>query len=188
MNNSAHPPDDPQAELSRLLEATRDRGRPEAVAARHAKGYRTARENLEDLCDPGSFVEYGQLAVAAQRQRRSLEDLRGSTPADGVITGLATINADCQPLLFCPLDEILVALRVGDHGNPFFCLLAPLRFVILPRVRWNCADCLSGILHRHLASLDLLKDFGRGGLHLHCLVDVGSVRVEQLGCFGLCAG
>ncbi|RPH97213.1 MAG: biotin carboxylase [Lysobacterales bacterium] len=94
MNNSAHPPDDPQAELSRLLEATRDRGRPEAVAARHARGYRTARENLEDLCDPGSFVEYGQLAVAAQRQRRSLEDLRGSTPADGVITGLATINAE----------------------------------------------------------------------------------------------
>jgi acetyl-CoA carboxylase carboxyltransferase component len=87
-------PDDPQTELSRLLEATGDRGRPEAVAARHAKGYRTARENLEDLCDPGSFVEYGQLAVAAQRQRRTLEELRGSTPADGVITGLATINAD----------------------------------------------------------------------------------------------
>lgn len=87
-------PDDPQTELSRLLEATGDHGRPEAVAARHAKGYRTARENLEDLCDPGSFVEYGQLAVAARRQRRSLEDLRGSTPADGVITGLATINAD----------------------------------------------------------------------------------------------
>ena len=87
--------DDPQTELSRLLEATQDRGRPEAVAARHDRGYRTARENLEDLCDPGSFVEYGQLAVAAQRRRRSLEELRGSTPADGVVTGLATINADC---------------------------------------------------------------------------------------------
>jgi acetyl-CoA carboxylase carboxyltransferase component len=85
--------DDPREELEKLLETTRDGGRPEAVAGRHAKGYRTARENLEDLCDPGSFVEYGQLAVAAQRQRRSLEDLRGNTPADGVITGLATVNA-----------------------------------------------------------------------------------------------
>jgi acetyl-CoA carboxylase carboxyltransferase component len=85
--------EDPREELERLLETTRDSGRPDAVAGRHAKGYRTARENLDDLCDPGSFVEYGQLAVAAQRQRRSLEELRGSTPADGVVTGLATINA-----------------------------------------------------------------------------------------------
>jgi len=85
--------EDPREELEKLLETTRDSGRPEAVASRHAKGHRTARENLEDLCDPGSFIEYGQLAVAAQRQRRSLEDLRGSTPADGVITGLATVNA-----------------------------------------------------------------------------------------------
>ena len=69
-------PDDPKAELDRLLETTRDSGRPEAVASRHARGYRTARENLEDLCDPGSFVEYGQLAVAAQRRRRSEEELR----------------------------------------------------------------------------------------------------------------
>ena len=87
-------PNDPKTELDRLLEATRDSSRPEAVSSRHAKGYRTARENLDDLCDPGSFVEYGQLAVAAQRQRRSEEELRRQTPADGVITGLATINAE----------------------------------------------------------------------------------------------
>ena len=84
----------PDSELDRVLAATSDVERPEAVASRRAKGYRTARENLEDLCDAGSFVEYGQLAVAAQRQRRSLEDLRRETPADGVITGLATVNAD----------------------------------------------------------------------------------------------
>lgn len=73
---------------------TLDARRPEAVSKRHAKGYRTARENLEDLVDEGSFVEYGQLAVAAQRGRRSLEDLRTNTPADGIITGVATVNAD----------------------------------------------------------------------------------------------
>ncbi len=73
---------------------TLDAARPEAVEGRRAKGYRTARENLEDLCDAGSFTEYGQLAVAAQRQRRSLDELRASTPADGIITGIATINAE----------------------------------------------------------------------------------------------
>jgi acetyl-CoA carboxylase carboxyltransferase component len=86
--------DRPTRELHELLRATEDAGRREAMASRHAKGYRTARENLADLCDPGSFIEYGQLAVAAQRQRRSLADLRSNTAADGVITGLATINAE----------------------------------------------------------------------------------------------
>lgn len=87
-------PGGPSEELHRRLEDTLDQGRTDAVARRQEQGFRTARENLQDLCDPASFVEYGQLAVAAQRQRRSLEDLRRSTAADGVITGLATINAD----------------------------------------------------------------------------------------------
>jgi len=86
--------DRPTEELHKLLRATEDSERREAVATRRARGYRTARENLADLCDPGSFIEYGQLAVAAQRQRHSLADLRRNTPADGVITGLATINAE----------------------------------------------------------------------------------------------
>jgi len=85
---------DPASEFTKVAESTRDEMRPDAVASRKSRGYRTARENLEDLCDPGSFVEYGQLAVAAQRQRRSLDDLRLNTPADGVLTGLATINSD----------------------------------------------------------------------------------------------
>lgn len=87
-------PELPELHAWRAQQAmTLDAQRPEAVARRHAKGYRTARENLEDLVDADSFVEYGQLAVAAQRGRRSLEDLRTNTPADGIITGLATINA-----------------------------------------------------------------------------------------------
>ena len=81
-------------EVQQQQALTLDEQRPEAVERRHAKGYRSARENLEDLVDEDSFVEYGQLAVAAQRSRRTLEDLRRNTPADGVITGLATINAD----------------------------------------------------------------------------------------------
>ncbi|MEU7144574.1 carboxyl transferase domain-containing protein [Nocardia sp. NPDC046473] len=71
-----------------------DEARPAAVAKRHRLGRRTARENIADLVDDDSFVEYGALAVAAQRLRRSPEDLIANTPADGLIGGVATINAD----------------------------------------------------------------------------------------------
>ena len=71
---------------------TLDENRAEAVDKRHKKGQRTARENVNDLCDPGSFIEYGALIVAAQRQRRKVQDLIERTPADGVITGLGSIN------------------------------------------------------------------------------------------------
>ena len=76
------------------LARTLDEQRPQARAKRHSKGYRTARENVEDLADPGSFLEYGQLAVAAQRSRRDYEELQSSTAGDGIITGTCTINAD----------------------------------------------------------------------------------------------
>jgi acetyl-CoA carboxylase carboxyltransferase component len=81
-------------ELRRRLAKTLDDNRPDALEKRHSKGFRTARENLQDLVDPDSFVEYGQLAVAAQRSRRDYEELQSSTAADGIVTGLATINAD----------------------------------------------------------------------------------------------
>ncbi len=71
---------------------TLDANRPEAVARRRQKNRRTARENVEDLCDPGTFIEYGALIVAAQRRRRPLDDLIKKTPADGLITGVGTVN------------------------------------------------------------------------------------------------
>ncbi len=73
---------------------TLDEGRQAAVAKRHKHGRRTARENIADLVDPGSFVEYGALAIAAQRSRRTEEDLIANTPADGLVAGLATVGAD----------------------------------------------------------------------------------------------
>ena len=71
-----------------------DENRPEAVARRRKTNQRTARENVAALVDPGSFIEYGSLAVAAQAARRSREDLIRNTPGDGVIAGLATVNGD----------------------------------------------------------------------------------------------
>jgi pyruvate carboxylase len=80
------------AEVHQRHAVTLDAARPEAVARRRKTGQRTARENIEDLCDPGSFVEYGSLTVATQGRRRSIEDLVKNTPADGMVTGVARVN------------------------------------------------------------------------------------------------
>ncbi len=82
------------AEVHRRQALTRDAARADAVARRRKTGQRTARENIEDLCDPGTFVEYGGLAIAAQRQRRAVEDLIERTPADGLVAGIGRVNGD----------------------------------------------------------------------------------------------
>jgi len=69
-----------------------DENRPDAVAKRRKTGQRTARENVSDLVDDGTWVEYGALVIAAQRQRRKKEDLVARTPADGMIAGIGRIN------------------------------------------------------------------------------------------------
>ena len=71
-----------------------DDARPDAVERRRARGRRTARENVADLVDEGSFVEYGPLVVAAQAKRRTHDDLITRTPADGMIGGIGTVNGD----------------------------------------------------------------------------------------------
>ncbi len=71
-----------------------DEARPAAVAKRRKTHQRTARENIADICDEDSFVEYGPLAIAAQRRRRSMEDLIRNTPADGMVTGVGSVNGD----------------------------------------------------------------------------------------------
>jgi len=71
-----------------------DGNRPDAVARRHGRGHRTARENITDLVDEGSFVEYGPLMLAAQRRRRSVQDLMEKTSGDGMVAGIGTVNGD----------------------------------------------------------------------------------------------
>ncbi len=89
-----------RADLAEVMERHRigsDDARPEMVASRHGKGRRTARENVTDLIDEGSLIEYGPLVVAAQRRRRELADLVERTPADGLVAGLASVNGDLFP-------------------------------------------------------------------------------------------
>lgn len=81
------------AEVNERHAALMDERRPEAVARRRKTGSRTARENIDDLVDPGSFVEYGGLIMAMQRSRRSVEELARISPADGFITGMASVNS-----------------------------------------------------------------------------------------------
>jgi len=82
------------AELIARKAITLDENRPASVERRRKTNQRTARENIAHLVDEGSFVEYGSLAIAAQRRRRKVEDLIKNTPADGLIAGVATVNAD----------------------------------------------------------------------------------------------
>ncbi|RIX74364.1 carboxyl transferase domain-containing protein [Acidovorax cavernicola] len=96
----AHDLDTIRPDLQKVIDRhafTLDANRKAAVDKRHAQGGRTARENIADLCDmagdPGNFIEYGALAIAAQTRRRSLEDLIANTPADGMVTGLGSVNA-----------------------------------------------------------------------------------------------
>lgn len=80
------------AEVRARQALTLDENRPDAVARRRKTGQRTARENLDDLFDPDSFREFAGLAIAAQRRRRTIEDLQVATPADGIVTGIGEVN------------------------------------------------------------------------------------------------
>jgi len=85
-----------RADLAEVLERhdlLTDERRPDAVAKRRKTAQRTARENIEDLLDPDSFNEYGSLALAAQRRRRSVDKLVEISPADGLITAIGSVNA-----------------------------------------------------------------------------------------------
>jgi acetyl-CoA carboxylase carboxyltransferase component len=96
-DSGAPDPDAIRPDLQRVIDRHAfllDENRPQAVARRHASGGRMVRENLADLCDAGSFIEYGALAVAAQSRRRSMDDLIANTPADGMLAGIGTVNAD----------------------------------------------------------------------------------------------
>jgi acetyl/propionyl-CoA carboxylase alpha subunit/acetyl-CoA carboxylase carboxyltransferase component len=96
-----------------------DAARPEAVARRRKTHQRTARENIEDLCDPGTFVEYGPMVIAAQRRRRELDDLIRNTPADGMIAGLGTVNGQLfdDSAARCALMSYDYTVLAGTQGQ-----------------------------------------------------------------------
>jgi acetyl-CoA carboxylase carboxyltransferase component len=118
VSTAASPSAEERADLHKLqarLAFTQDAARPEAVAKRHATGLRTARENIADLCDPDSFVEYGALAVAAQSRRRNADDLMRNTPADGMVTGIGCVNG--QRVVVMAYDFTVLAGTQGMRNH-----------------------------------------------------------------------
>jgi acetyl-CoA carboxylase carboxyltransferase component len=92
-----------------------DAARAEAVAKRHDRGRRTARENLTELLDPDSFVEYGPLVFAAQERRRPREELIARTPADGLIAGFGEVDGmRCVAMSY---DYTVLAGTQGMRGH-----------------------------------------------------------------------
>jgi acetyl-CoA carboxylase carboxyltransferase component len=94
---------------------TEDAARPEAVARLHARGGRTARENVAALVDPGSLVEYGRFVTAAQAGRRSEDDLLDRTVADGIVGGIATVDGHACAVL--SYDYLVMAGTQGMRGH-----------------------------------------------------------------------
>ena len=85
------------AELYKRRDYLKDENRPEATGRRRKTGQRTVRENVDDLCDPGSFVEYSSLVVAGRLRRNSMQELIERTPGDGLVMGLGRVNGDKFP-------------------------------------------------------------------------------------------
>jgi acetyl-CoA carboxylase carboxyltransferase component len=94
---------------------TQDEARPDATKKRHDLNRRTARENLTDLIDEDSFVEYGPLIFAAQEQRRPKDELIRRTPADGLVAGTAHI--DGRPAVVLSYDYTVLAGTQGMRNH-----------------------------------------------------------------------
>jgi acetyl-CoA carboxylase carboxyltransferase component len=92
-----------------------DAARPEEVAGRHERGRRTARENLAELVDDGTYVEYGPLLFAAQEQRRARDELIARTPADGLVAGVGEI--DGRPCVAMSYDYTVLAGTQGMRNH-----------------------------------------------------------------------
>jgi acetyl-CoA carboxylase carboxyltransferase component len=110
--------DEPREDLLAVRERHRiglDAARPDAVARRHERGHRTARENLDDLVDEDTFVEYGPLIFAAQERRRSKQELIERTPADGLVAGVGEIES--RPAVVMSYDYTVLAGTQGMRNH-----------------------------------------------------------------------
>lgn len=139
-----------------------DENRQAKVERRHATGKRTARENLADLVDDGTFVEYGPLVVAAQRKRRSIEDLIEKTPGDGLVGGIGQVNGE----------------QFGDAGQ---CIVTTYDYMVLAGTQGHQnhrkKDRLFEIAHRLQLPVVLFAEGGGGRPG-----DTDGVQVAGLDC------
>ncbi len=155
------------AALQARVLATLDEGRPEAVARRHKAGKRTARENLDQLFDAGSFSEYGGMAVAAQRRRRSMEELVRISPADGLVAGIGTVEE--RPVAALAYDYTVMA---GTQGF----------------LNHKKTDRLLGVVHRDALPLVLFAEGGGGRPGDTDVMGVAGLDLSTFASFARCSG
>jgi len=172
-----HDPRAVRPDLQRLLDREQflyDEARPEAVAKRRARGQRTARENVADLCDDGSFIEYGALTVAAQRSRRSIEDLIRNTPADGMITGIGTVNAGVEGMqrTRCAVLAYDATVLAGTQG----------------KFNHNKTDRLLDVALRHRLPTVLFAEGGGGRPGDVDMPSIAGLWIETFAAFGRLSG
>ncbi|GBG25616.1 Pyruvate carboxylase [Hondaea fermentalgiana] len=118
-----------RADLEALWERERyleDDFRKDKIAQRrHKIGRRSARENLEDIVDAGTYVELGRLAIAHQADRRTVDDLVRTTQGDGFVCGIGSVNGalfsdtrdfrtECS---VCSYDYLVLAGTQGTRGH-----------------------------------------------------------------------
>ncbi|HEU4841501.1 MAG TPA: carboxyl transferase domain-containing protein, partial [Ilumatobacteraceae bacterium] len=101
---------------------TLDAARPDAVARRRATNQRTARENIDDLCDAGTFVEHGGL-VLTPGTGLPMEEVIRKFPTDGMICGVGNVNAtdfgpDRSRAVVCAYDYTVLAGTQGAINHP----------------------------------------------------------------------
>lgn len=148
-------------------DTTRDAARPEAAARRHAAGKRTARENLAQLFDAGDYAEYGALAVAAQRRRRSLDELIRISPADGLVCGIGTVQQ--RPTAAMAYDYTVMA---GTQGF----------------LNHKKTDRLLGIVHKDRLPLVLFAEGGGGRPGDTDVMGVAGLDLSTFGAFAALSG
>ena len=106
---------DPHTTAGKLADLERRRhdavhpGSAKAVEKQHARGKLTARERIERLLDPGSFVEFDQLA----RHRSTDFGMAANRPyGDGVVTGHGTV--DGRPVVVFSQDFTVFGGSLGE--------------------------------------------------------------------------
>ncbi len=104
------------ADLQRRRYEAVHAGSERAVAKQHAKGKMTARERIDALLDPGSFVEFDALA----RHRSTNFGLDTNRPyGDGVVTGHGTV--DGRPVAVFSQDVTVFGGSLGEVYGEKIC-------------------------------------------------------------------
>jgi propionyl-CoA carboxylase beta chain len=97
------------ADLYRRIDGAVHAGSEAAVERQHAKGRQTARERIDQLLDPGSFVELDALT----RHRSTNFGMQDKRPfGDGVVTGTGTI--DGRPVAVFSQDATVFGGALGE--------------------------------------------------------------------------